>query len=146
MSGLAFPKPVGAIAAAEHELDGRQWLREPTRRQVAVLRHIVDHGDIIDLPAVCDDQGPVRGQWLLVPLDPEMLDVLARFEAELTDLEIEHGDRELDADREPLLGAAENHHKQHGWAAGVTDARKATATTSPTKAGRRTTLKWRCGT
>lgn len=123
---MLLPKPRGALAAAASVFDGRPWLRAPTERQVALLRHIAEHGDLIDHPVI--DRGSVfepplvvRGQWLLVPLPLEMLDELAGFEADLADLEPDLGDFEPDVDREqddadaePSLGAPEGH--QGLWA------------------------------
>ena len=90
--------------------------------QQQALRDLCDFADILDLPG---------GAWLLVPVSPALLDVLAAFEADFEDLEeSDYGggdvcDEPHDecTDREPSLGsgAASENSTQAFWAIGAAD-------------------------
>jgi hypothetical protein len=105
-----FPKPEGQVDRFLQSLD-------PGKTTHWVLQYIAEHGDIIDdgrwLPpgeAPCNH----RGQWLLVPISPRILDVLAQIDAELADLD-PGADAAPDQDDEPSLGANEGTSQVGPW-------------------------------
>lgn len=109
-----FPKPRDAIALALRYKWGGGWRERPTTAGLKLLRHIAEYADLIDHPVVMDQHGPMRGQWLLVPLPQYLLDALARLDAETADLEPDEGDFEDNGDGEPSLGSSAN-VSQVGW-------------------------------
>jgi hypothetical protein len=78
-------------------------LLKPTERDI--LRAIVQEGDLIEA------QGEA---WLLVPLSPGLIDMLAAFEADLADLE-DDTPCEPAHDDEPSLGATEIMNQERSW-------------------------------
>lgn len=78
-----FPKPVGAITAALHGTYGLTPLH-------GLLAYFANHADLLERgPTLAHDETDIvhRGEWLVVPVNAEILDALASFGAQLEDLE-----------------------------------------------------------
>lgn len=99
-AALKCPKPAGAIIAAE-EFNAGRWprARDVVGRELRLLRHICENGDLIFLPTADALDGEDAKGWLLVPLALRHLHDLATVEADLADLEPDH-DREDDGTAE----------------------------------------------
>ena len=111
------PARLRCPAVAEHGPipRGVDGTRADAERQA--LRDLCDFADVLNLP---------DGAWLLAPVSPALLDVLAAFEADREDLEDDDpgaGDvndepqGESDDDDEPSLAATEAINHEHAWAA-----------------------------
>jgi hypothetical protein len=107
---ILLPKPQGAIDDLSDRLesfDCAHW----------VLEYIAQHGNIINdgrrLPEAA--WFSYTGQWLLVPVMPDMIDALALVGAERSDLE-PNGDREPDVDAELSIGATDAVGQRKAWA------------------------------
>jgi hypothetical protein len=106
-----LPKPEGARFRYYSQENGAAIRPPATPLELLILRHIVDHGDVLDVaqrarPRIVTTlpgrrvPTPVYSEWLLVPMPRAMIDALAAFDAGLEDFE-DVGDSEPSSDAEP---------------------------------------------
>lgn len=110
-----YPKPTNALSRIEAALRAAEygdWL----------LKHFAKHADVIHDGRSLNTHpsGMIethsfdhRGDWLLVPVSPQILDALAQIGAATEDFECA-ADEEPDVDDEPSLGSR-NTFTQVGW-------------------------------
>lgn len=99
-------KPIGALEKYWRHENGRAFaMADVTNPERALLRHFAEEADMVAPLGRYGLRGVVC--WLLVPLTPEQLDLLAQFEADY---------REQDEPGEDSHDAEEDHHTPAGWA------------------------------